>query len=57
MSVSAIAAPPHRFVESVFGKENYLSPRSTQQYLYRITPLSNVQTLGKVQAGSPSHSL
>ena len=40
---------------SVFGKEGFLVPQNTRQYLYKISPLMpvhNMQTSGKVRAST-----
>ena len=32
----------------VFGKENYISPRNSQQYFYKISPMMMIQVPNKV---------
>jgi hypothetical protein len=32
----------------VFGKENYISPRNSQQYFYKISPMTTIQVPNKV---------
>lgn len=38
--------------QKVFGKANYISPRNSQQYLYKISPVTTIQVPNKVSTST-----